>query len=940
MYELEKENLRRLSDYIAKILRPSLIKTFLTTHFDKEVVERILSAEETSVTAAAQMLLDRMCFLEEEGWFQAFLDTLFASEYTGLHKAIKDWDFGELEELNEHRMLLERIEPSITKLIKPSELLTHMNDCLKPRECEEIKAVDSQKGHIAASEKLVDTLLRSDKSNWFKVLKMALDACSCYQALDLLESNGGSTAAIGCGSDGEADSMTTETMTTVSFEFREETESEDMLMSANNMTVTETPSGFTGEYVRSGERKLREYQKELADAAEGQNTIICAPTGCGKTIVAVAICEQHLKKCPGRAKIVFLATKVDVYEQQYKLFKEHFSITDPSIKITGMCGDMDLSVRLLIESHDIVVMTAQILVNALQSGEVASLDLLTLILLDECHNTTGKHPYNNIMTRYLDTKLSSSTQSLPQIVGLTASVGIGSFKDRTEAENNILQLCANLDTRVIATVTKHLDELRSYVHTPEKDFFEVPERECDPFIRIIKNIMSNIEQLALKTFNIESLSNIQNHEHGSQKYEQWIVSVQKSCRVIVMKNSEEERRICRDLCNYTEHLRKYNDALIINEDARTKDSLDFLDGFFEQVRNAGFDETERKLTALYDSQRPQLLLLATEGQQNPKLEELRFILEEEYHNNDQTRTVLFVRTRALADAMKKWIDDTDSLKFLMPGVLIGKGRKSNFTGSGMTPTSKKGVLDSFKSSDQSKILIATSVADEGIDIPQCNLVLMYEYVGNVVKMVQVRGRGRAQGSRCFLISSNKDRIMKERMNMQKEKIVEEAIVELQSRPDLSYKVDRLQRDDKARRDHVSASPEKPKKQGSYRLLCGKCKKFACLSDSLRVVQESHHIALDRSMFERFTTVPHKKPRSFCGFSKNKKMLCGDCKHDWGLIASYLTIQDLPLLKIESYVVQDCVTEEQFYFRKWREVTFAIQEFDMKEITPQTWPLRD
>jgi len=48
-------------------------------------------------------------------------------------------------------------------------------------------------------------------------------------------------------------------------------------------------------------------------------------------------------------------------------------------------------------------------------------------------------------------------------------------------------------------------------------------------------------------------------------------------------------------------------------------------------------------------QRPQLLFLATEGQQNPKLEELRFILEEEYHNNDQTRTVLFVRTRALAD---------------------------------------------------------------------------------------------------------------------------------------------------------------------------------------------------------------------------------------------------------------------------------------------------
>ncbi|KAK9954750.1 hypothetical protein ABG768_016796 [Culter alburnus] len=947
MYELEKENLRRLSDNIARFLQPSLIKTFMTAYFDKETVEKILSTEETlSVTKAAQMLLDQMCYLEKVGWFQEFLDILYASEYTGLHKAIKEWNFSELEELDEHRKLLERIEPSFTKLIKPSELLAYMNDCLNIREREEIKAVESHRGYIAASQKLVDSLLRSDKPNWFKVLKIALDACRFDQALELLESNGGGTAAKGCGSDGEAEAMTTETTTTVCFEFREEPESEDMLMSANNMTPTETPSKFTGEHDRSGEIKLREYQKELTAAAvQGQNTIICAPTGCGKTIVALAICEYHLKQSPGRAKIVFLATKVDVYEQQYKLFMKHFSRTDPSIRVTGMCGDMDLSVQWLIENHDIVVMTAQILVNALQSGEVPSLEVLSLILLDECHNTTGKHPYNNIMTRYLDTKLTSSTHSLPQIVGLTASVGIGSFKNRPEAENNILQLCANLDTRVITTVKKQLDELKTYVHTPEKEFFEVPKHTYDPFIRIIKNIMSNIEQLAQKAFNIESLSNIQNREYGSQKYEQWIVSVQKSCRVIQMKDTDEERRICRELYNYTEHLRKYNDALIINEDARTKDALDYLDGFFEQVRNAGYDETERKLTAFYDSQRPQLLHLATEGQQNPKLEELKFILEEEYHNNEETRTVLFVKTRALADAMKKWIDDTDSLKFLKPGVLIGKGRKSNFTGSVMTLTSKKGVLDSFKStdqnSDQSKILIATSVADEGIDIPQCNLVLMYEYVGNVVKMVQVRGRGRAQGSRCFLISSSKECIEKERINMIKEKIVEEAIVQLQSHPaELSNKVDVLQREDKARRDHVSASPDKPKTRGSYRLLCGKCKKFACFSDDLRVVQESHHIALDRSMFERCVTVPHKNPKTFQGFSKKEKMLCAECKRDWGLIASYLTIQDLPLLKIESFVVQNCDTRQQFYFRRWRDVTFAIREFDMTEITPQTWPMRD
>lgn len=39
------------------------------------------------------------------------------------------------------------------------------------------------------------------------------------------------------------------------------------------------------------------------------------------------------------------------------------------------------------------------------------------------------------------------------------------------------------------------------------------------------------------------------------------------------------------------------------------------------------------------------------------------------------------------------------------------------------------------------MLIATSVADEGIDVAECNLVLLYEYTGNVIKMIQVRGMG-------------------------------------------------------------------------------------------------------------------------------------------------------------------------------------------------------
>lgn len=45
---------------------------------------------------------------------------------------------------------------------------------------------------------------------------------------------------------------------------------------------------------------------------------------------------------------------------------------------------------------------------------------------------------------------------------------------------------------------------------------------------------------------------------------------------------------------------KYNDALIINEDARVKDALNYLKNFFRNVRAAGFDAIEQDLTQRFE----------------------------------------------------------------------------------------------------------------------------------------------------------------------------------------------------------------------------------------------------------------------------------------------------------------------------------------------------
>jgi len=56
----------------------------------------------------------------------------------------------------------------------------------------------------------------------------------------------------------------------------------------------------------------------------------------------------------------------------------------------------------------------------------------------------------------------------------------------------------------------------------------------------------------------------------------------------------------------------------------------------------------------------------------------------------------------------------------------------------MTQSKQEEVLERFKNGDH-KLIVATSVAEEGLDVKQCNYVIRYEYVTNAVGRVQARG---------------------------------------------------------------------------------------------------------------------------------------------------------------------------------------------------------
>ncbi|OPJ67426.1 putative ATP-dependent RNA helicase DDX58 [Patagioenas fasciata monilis] len=877
----EKRSLQCYRRYIERSLNPVYILSNMTDWLSDEMKERVRKEEEKGVTAAAALFLDTILQLEAEGWLRGFLDALVAAGYTGLAEAIENWDFSKLEKLELYRQLLKRIEATMLE-VDPVALMPYINSCLIERECDEILQISEYRSKAAGITKLIECLCRSDKENWPKSLQLALDNTGYYNASELW----GIREDRGKDVDGEmADAS--ESSFEITMTFSEEAERD------NNLSENLCSASGTYQSLPVYEpRKAQSYQTELAQPAiNGKNTLICAPTGSGKTFVAILICEHHFQNMPAgrKAKVVFLATKVPVYEQQKNVFKQHFGRSGYSVQ--GICGEIvaNVSVEKVIQDSDIIVLTPQILVNTIKKGTLSSLSIFTLMIFDECHNTTGNHPYNVLMAKYLEQKFDSSANQLPQIVGLTASVGV--------------------------------------------DVRQVKMRLQNHFADIISDLMSEIQATMRKIYSLDAISQMNKTDFGTQKYEQWIVTTQKKYRLLQLADKEKESSICRDIFICTEHLRKFNDALIISEDARIEDALAYLTEFFTNVKNGPFTELEKQLTARFQEKEPELTALSKdESNENPKLEELASILDEAYHYNPQTRTLLFVKTRALVAALKKWMKANPLLSHIKPDVLMGHGGRGHKTG--MTLPMQKAALDAFKTDQDCRLLIATSVADEGIDISECNLVVLYEYDGNLTKMIQVRGRGRARDSKCILVTSKAEVVENEKYNCYKEEMMNEAIENLQNLDETTFtrKIQDLQKKENVLRDSRKKETIPKGLEGKKNLLCGKCKAYACSTDDIRVIKESHHTVIEDAFKERYMTKPHKKPVRFDCFEKRSKMHCqnADCQHDWGITVKYKTFDNLPVIKIKSFVVEDVETRTQMDFQKWKVINLSLKNFDDEE----------
>ena len=270
-------------------------------------------------------------------------------------------------------------------------------------------------------------------------------------------------------------------------------------MLANGLTAEPEEFEITTDYsIKLGAGKqVRKYQHELAEPGiKGENCIVVAPTGSGKTLVAALVISDHLQKnqCNvNKPTVLFIVNTRPLAEQKKKEIKQFI----PNARVECSMGDSGLSVDELLTDTDVIVCTAGKLLDSIKKRKVM-FDQISLIVMDECHHTKKESSQTNIMRRYFEHKAEGAS-NVPQVIGLTASPGAGEHPglDKEKTIDHLVNICAHMDaTRGIVTVKKNQEELDRCTNKPSFTLEVLRPRnpQEEPFIQMIVHEMERLEK--------------------------------------------------------------------------------------------------------------------------------------------------------------------------------------------------------------------------------------------------------------------------------------------------------------------------------------------------------------------------------------------------------------------------------------------------------------
>ena len=210
------------------------------------------------------------------------------------------------------------------------------------------------------------------------------------------------------------------------------------------------------DFIKTKSIERREFQIKIANSAVNENTLVVVPTGLGKTVIALILIAESLKK--NNDKILFLAPTKPLVTQHTGFLKEYLTIKKD--EITTFTGEISPEKRAKMwRDNKIIVSTPQVIQNDLLSRRIDLKDT-SLIVFDEAHHAVGDYAYVFVSEMY------KKQREKRHILAITASPGNDVSK--------ILEVCKNLEVKNIEIRTKYDPDVRPSVHDLKIDWKEIP----------------------------------------------------------------------------------------------------------------------------------------------------------------------------------------------------------------------------------------------------------------------------------------------------------------------------------------------------------------------------------------------------------------------------------------------------------------------------------
>jgi len=421
-----------------------------------------------------------------------------------------------------------------------------------------------------------------------------------------------------------------------------------------------------------------------------------------------------------KSKILLLGPTRPLIEQYYEVFKKHFNIDESRMAIfTGFVAPEKR--QELWKNAQIVFSTPQGLENDIMSSRISLVDV-SLLGFDECHRSTGDYSYNFVAKQYMKKAL------YPRILGLTASPGSDNEKIR--------EVCSNLFIEKIEIRTVDDVDVNPYVQDVEieKVFVELPDVFKD-----IKRYFDNT--IKSKTRELENYGFVSRNLQYSKKN---LLGLQAAIHAKIAKG-EKNFEILKSVSLLAE-IMKIQHAVELLETQGFEQLREYMDKLQHEAA-AGKTKATQNLVKDINFRSAYIKLQHTNAE-HPKLLELKRIIEEELDNsieeNASKKIIIFSQYRNSGSRITKMVNDSG----FKAKLFVGQAKKKD---TGLSQKKQKEMLEQFSISDFN-VLVSSSVGEEGLDIPQVDLVIFYEPVPSAIRKIQRSGRtGRLEKGKIIML---------------------------------------------------------------------------------------------------------------------------------------------------------------------------------------------